>query len=394
MGKNIISGSKDSENEEPAYTLIYRAGRSYGVRFRGDKREYCTREKSKAGAEFYAKRVLAGDIIPTRVQKNYHQFRLYANDFFRKNTPGSYQWNCRKRGKRYPESHYREMQDRLDHYIMPRFGSYAISAIKPKEVEIWFLDLRSYATGKPLSASYRNKILFTLKVIMDYAVKDEIISENKIRDVKGISESDFNRRPAFNERDLQKLFPIEIWKRLKIWGDLMWATYFSIQYDTGFRPSEVCGISKLNFFPGYSGIYTKQAAVNGILQNRIKTTGTGLDYKVGILSETTKYLVQMLAERTEGEYLFKAESGMFIFNNTANKHLRSVAKKQGISMQNRTQYCFRHSFNTMMLQHAPSASCRELMGLTESIANYDHRTPDMVLEQLQSVRGIVNNRIS
>ena len=105
-------------------------------------------------------------------------------------------------------------------------------------------------------------------------------------------------------------------------------------------------------------------------------------------------LITAYAERTEGEYLFKAESGMFIFNNTANKHLRSVAKKQGISMQNRTQYCFRHSFNTMMLQHAPSASCRELMGLTESIANYDHRTPDMVLEQMQSVREIVNNRMT
>lgn len=375
------------------YRLVYRPGRSYSVVFEGDRKEYCTGEKSKAGAEFYAERVLAGDIIPSRVKKNYHQFGMYAKDFFRRTTPGSYQWNSRKRDRKYPESHFRDMQDRLDNYIIPKFGSFAIRAIKPKDVEIWFLDLKSYVTGKPLSASYRNKILYTLKVVLDYAVRDEIIPENKIRLVKGITEHDFNRRPAFNERDLKKLFPVEIWKRLKIWGDLKWATYFSIQYDTGFRPSEVCGISKKNFFPGFSGIYTKQAAVNGKLQHRVKTTGTGLDYKVGILSETTKYLVQMLIERTEGEYLFQSESGMFIFSNTANKHLRSVAEKNGIDMSNRTQYCFRHSFNTMMLQQAPSASCRELMGLTESIANYDHRTPDMVLEQMQGVRSIVNNRM-
>lgn len=157
---------------------------------------------------------------------------------------------------------------------------------------------------------------------------------------------------AFEERELKKMFPCEIRKRIIIWGGLQWATYFSIAYDTGWRPSEISGLEKTKFLPEYKGIYTKNGVVNGILQKRIKTTGTGKDYKVGVLSETTAHLVSLLIEEKQDEiFLFKTLQGNFIQPNTANKHLKAVTKKLNIDIGKRTQYSLRHSFNTFALNN-------------------------------------------
>lgn len=377
------------------FRLIQRKNRNFGVIFKADPEriEYSTGTKDREEAEKIAQDVLMGKRILKRTPHNLPMtLEVYARDFFLARNKHSFYWKNMLLEKNYADSFYKGHQSRLECYILPRFGKTKINKIDPDEVFEWYATLKSVNTGKKLSSTYKNKIRNTFFIVMEFAKMNKVISKNPIEEVPSITEH-YNRRMAFEERELKKMFPCEIRKRIIIWGDLQWATYFSIAYDTGWRPSEISGLEKTKFLPEYRGIYTKNGVVNGILQKRIKTTGTGKDYKVGVLSETTAHLVSLLIEEKQNEiFLFKTLQGNFIQPNTANKHLKAVTKKLNIDIGKRTQYSLRHSFNTFALNNIDKRDVIELMGISNSIAFYDHRTPRMVLAQLQIMKDVHDNR--
>ena len=88
-------------------------------------------------------------------------------------------------------------------------------------------------------------------------------------------------------------------------------------------------------------------------------------------------------------YLFITTEGNFVQPNAANKHLRSVAAYLGINLHGRTQYSFRHSFETYMVGNVKSETLLELMAHTGFRPEYDHRTPSMILKQLSPVHDML-----
>ena len=103
----------------------------------------------------------------------------------------------------------------------------------------------------------------------------------------------------------------------------------------------------------------------------------------------------ILSYDTLMQYLFKV-NGRFVYCELANKNLRSACKRAGVDIGSRTQYCFRHSFDTYMLNNlgelASEEDVRELMGHTGYRPEYDHRTPEQMLFRMQKVKPLIDQR--
>lgn len=169
----------------------------------------------------------------------------------------------------------------------------------------------------------------------------------------------------------------------------MWTTYFLVMRDTGWRPAEVSGLRKENYHPDLKGLYTETSVVAGIEKNRIKTTNKGKRYKVGMLTDRTSSFVEQLIASIPGDFLFITTEGNFVQPNAANKHLRAVANHFGIDLKGRTQYSFRHAFETLMVGNIKTETLLELMAHTGFRPEYDHRTPEMLLKQLSPVHNML-----
>ena len=317
--------------------------------------------------------------------------RNYAKDFFSESDPKGIRERNALRNRNYDESYYKHHQGRLDNYILPAFGKSSLDSITKEMVDDWFIKLKSVQSGKKLSSNSKNKVLKCFQIVMDQAVRDQLIEENPIKNIEMIVENDINTREAFTAEELKKLFPEDPIRLLQIWNGLMWTTYFLIMRDTGWRPGEVLGLRKDSYFPELNGIYTDSSVTRGEFKHSIKTTNRGQKYKVGILTDLTKKFLENLIEKTEGEFLFKLPTG-FISANGANKHLAVSAEKAGVALNGRTQYSLRHSFETALAGKVENKTLLELMAHTSFRPEYDHRTPEDILELLQPVKKILEDR--
>jgi hypothetical protein len=52
-----------------------------------------------------------------------------------------------------------DIENRLENYWFPKFGSLLISAINSAMIDDWYMDLDSKRSGKELSDNSKNKIL-------------------------------------------------------------------------------------------------------------------------------------------------------------------------------------------------------------------------------------------
>lgn len=224
---------------------------------------------------------------------------------------------------------------------------------------------------------------------MQTAVTEGYISSDPTKDIESITENDTKNRDAFTLDELYILFPKDNAELVKAWGGLMWTTYFLVMRDTGWRPAEVSGLKKGDYHPELKGLYTESSVVGGVEKPSIKTTNKGKPYKVGILTDRTISFLEQLIAYIPGEYLFITTEGNFVQPNAANKHLRSVAAYFGIDLRGRTQYSFRHSFETYMVGNVRSETLLELMAHTGFRPEYDHRTPSMILKQLSPVHDML-----
>ncbi len=354
-------------------------------------------------AEEYANNRLMHRCTPTGTKKHDITFGEFAKNFFIRRDSDSF--NARKEafGKIYKPSFYSANQSRLDNHLMPYLKDCPLALITSADLEDIYL-ASSFTTDKDksLSDNTKNKIRQTAIYIFSEAMRLKLIDKNPCDETERITERGA-RRDIFSKEEMAMLFPKDRKELERIWQNennssdgsaLLFATYFSVMYDTGFRPGEVSGLGKSNFKG--NGVYTTKS-VDGVtrtLVNSIKTTSKGQPFKVGILSDYTLDLVHELIDKTEGEYLFKVD-GRWMLCNTANKHLTASLKRAGIEPNGRTQYCFRHTFNTN-LRNSLNDDVKEkdidfLMGHTSYRREYDHRNGENIIEALdKKVKGLVN----
>ena len=376
------------------FRLRYRKGRNIEVQFENQPGVWTSTGTSDVNAAIeYAKRCYQRNGL---IEKNKNiRLKDFANNFFNRTDCNSFRVRQEKFGKAKAENYYSYSQGRLDNYILPRFGNYAINMISGIEIETWYINLKSTRTGEELSPSSKSKIMYNFSAIMEDAKRQGLIDKNPCDDVEMVTNKTVSPRKPFLISEVQKLFPPDLDKAVKIWHGLKWATYFSIMVDTGFRAGEVAGLTRNCIIN--NGIYSVSSvdAFTRKIKNSIKTSGKGQSYKVGTLSSYSMKLLWMYLETVpeSQELLFLNNKGECITPEVSNKHLRFVLREMGIPVEGRSQHCFRHFFDTFMLSNLgadiKSADVKELMAHTGYRPEYDHRTPEDIVRQLEKVRPAI-----
>ena len=348
-----------------------------------------THKETEEEAEQFAKDFLVNNGLIT-VQRQ-TTLKEFAQGFFSKSDPHGYRHRLEMRNHFYDEGFFERHQGRLDNYILKAHGGYFLTALTDVMIEDFILDLKSVKKrGKALSDDSRNKVLACYRIVLQEAVREGYIKNNPAKDVVGIATT-YTHRKAFTKDELSLLFPEDDNKLLKVWGDsLKWAVYFCIMKDTGWRPGEVAGLQIMNWYPEIRGIYTTDSVdrVTHQIKHSIKTTRRGQKFKAGFLEEQTARLLQQLITITRGQFLFEVNDKGLVYAELANKHLKSAANRVNLALDGRTQYCFRHTFNTLKLGTLPETARLLLMGHTHNRPEYNHLEP---LDALKRVKSIEDN---
>ena len=126
-----------------------------------------------AGAVLFAEDYIRGMGMPNNALVP--TMREFCKDFFTRTGKGSYRDREKAFGRDKQDAYYTRQQARVDNNILPAFGPYLVSAVTQSMIEEWVLTLRG-ADGEPLADDTRNKCLMALRIILDEAKRQGIIS--------------------------------------------------------------------------------------------------------------------------------------------------------------------------------------------------------------------------
>ncbi|PKL13982.1 MAG: hypothetical protein CVV52_03735 [Spirochaetae bacterium HGW-Spirochaetae-8] len=372
------------------YKFTCRNGRHIQVRFDGTNKWVSTGCKRIEDAIVWAERSLRHQ-EEERLESSV-TLQEFSKDYFLRTDSRSIRRRNEYKNRYFSDGYYKAMEARLVNYILPEFGCLTLPLIKSLAIDEWYVELKK-ENGDDLSDDSKNKVLQCLSVIMDDAVRLGLIKENPCDKIEPMSVRS-KTREAFSEDEMELMFPKEDDRAALAFGTLMWSCYFQVMKCTGFRPGEVSGLKRSNYYPELGGVYTT-SSVNSpsrAVVNRIKTTGKGKPYKVGLLSSQCCRLLDMwLRLMPEGqEYLFMVD-GKHIASSTSCKHFKTCAEKLGVSLEGRTQYSLRHTFQTAIAGEVERSTVEELMGHTRFRPGYDHRDGERRLRQLQGLRQTLEN---
>ena len=198
-----------------------------------------TGQTSKTAARTYVSELLkAGNLVP----KENPIFKDYVSSWWLWDEC-PYVLGKRARGKNKISRNYVEaFRGYLDRHILPFIGKYRISAIKPKIIEAWLLDLRNKPSrlGTPLSPTTVNHCLLTLKIIFREGVRIGDLSFDPTATIQPLEENRKEKsflepgeiKALFNEKKIQ-----EIWE-----GNLIHYTLNLLAASTGMRMGECQGL--------------------------------------------------------------------------------------------------------------------------------------------------------
>ena len=354
-------------------------------------RWFSTGTKNFAEAVLWADRRLREDNQESPFRKEDMTLREFAGDFYKPSDPRGFKKRNEKRGFHYSDTYYEQKQRHLENYILPAHGDYLLSAINDLMIENFIYDTTSVYLKRDLSNDTKNKIYTAYNFVMEEARREGFVSENPCDKVQKLAKRS-KRRESFTSSELRILFPDDRGELLRIWGNLMWACYFLIQYETGWRPGEAAALNENGIRP--KGIYTDSDIdwKKRTVQRRIKTSDCGQTFKVGDLSTRTLELLKELLLQTNGKYPFMQNNGKFIGSAGANKHLEASCKRAGIDIvrngKKRTQYSFRHSYQTYTLGLMPENERLLRMGHTKIRPEYTHMDPDELLDRIAMAGNI------
>lgn len=378
------------------YRIRKRAeNRSWEVEFTNSKGIWqSTGTKNIEEVELAVSRILAKMGVETVTGMKFVDF---AKDFFIREDEYSIRRRFEKMGKKKDEGYYETCTGFLNNYIIPHFGNMQMANITDIMIEDWYMDLVSVRDNKQLASGTKLRILDCLSIIMKEAKRRRVINSNPCDTVERIAGTSLERQP-FKLEEIRKLFPEDRMRLLSIWEDFMWALYYSIMVDTGFRGGEIAGL-KLSDIRKDGGVYTECSVYRRTLRDRIKTSEKGKNYKVGTLSD---YTINLLRDYSamyglkDDDFIFKARDNGFVYSGISNAKLDKACINAGVERNNRTQHCFRHTFDTYMLRNCDGDmlnqdDVRELMAHTGYRPEYDHRTSDDIVDRIMKVKPIINS---
>ena len=323
---------------------LYKRKNGYYYVTLSNKKRISTKKKKKSEALLVAK------LLQKQVDeelKDKITFGVYSDKFFLENVCP---WVEDKREHEHRlSSRWVEIRrGHLNNWLLPYFSEFKIQEIDSKIIKTLFKKLNCSGTMK-------NKILDSLKIILDYAVEEGLIKENPINKRLKYSEKTIKIRDVFTKEEIFILFPLKQEKLITIWETWENALFFATLAYTGIRPSEARALI-------WEDIQDDCIMIHKSLSDKnISYTKTETSIRTVPISIELRWFF----ERT------KREEDTFVFPNflvnTRNRYLRPfkrALKRVNIddSDRNLVPYSFRHTFNTLAFQTLGQEELREVMG--------------------------------
>lgn len=294
-------------------------------------------------------------------------FGEYAAPFF---LPGE----CRlladlvSAGKSGSDRQWSDLRRLVQKYLIPEWGRFALTVIQPAPFFRWLREVKSVEDGKLLSTTTRNRLQTTMIRIMDYAVYEGVITENRLKTAPRIAVRT-EERGTFTEAELSKLFPTDRLQLVAVWGSVEMAVAMLIIRDAGLRPSELVSLRWESWRPKYQGF----------IVHPTKTATKGAKVKAALVSDQTAKLIKDHAP----DFGDVSPWGRV---DTLGKQFVKLAGVQ-ISLAGRTLYCLRHTANTRLRTEAGDDAARLVMGHTTvaMTEHYDHPDEIAVMERARKL---------
>lgn len=321
-------------------------------------------------------------------------FGEFAEGFYNDGGKNGFIERRKEFDRAYSPKQQEDMQRVLNVYIMPYFKNVELSKITVRMIEDWLINgikPQYNITKNEISSSYKSKMLYCLRLILNEAVRIGTLDKNPCDYVTAIKVRTRFRKEALSEDDIRRMLPDNLDELVDIWGDVQYALYFSLLADTGFRPGEVLAISNKEYYPDLHGIYTTSSVDThtGRLKDKVKTSDKGYFYRIGYVSDRSVMLINALPWKNRTGFFFGSSEKSFITYGCLRSKLTTVARRLKVSVQNPTPYYFRHTFMTRATTKLAENDLLKLMGHTSYRKEYDHASPEARLAQLADKRNMI-----
>ena len=317
----------------------------------------------------------------TQKPKDELTFAKFATGFFTDESEGSYKYLQTMTGRHTRNEWWSCNKVNLKSYLIPFFGDIPLYKINTKMIQSWYLSFKGIQKER-LEPQSKRKILDTLSIVMGHAVYSGLIDVNPCKAVIRMKKKRDEGRKPFTDEELARMFPENDDELISLWGSLMWATYFMILRDTGWRPGEISALTREGYYENLNGIFTTRS-VNSFdkkVQESIKTSKKGYKYRVGILSERTGNLLKRHIHEKGDGLLFLSYKGEVLTTFSVRKKFREKMETLGISTEGRPPYALRTTFMTNVAKTMDREKVQQLMGHKEWRSCYDQRTAEDIIE--------------
>lgn len=281
------------------------------------------------------------------------------------------------------DTYKRKIQEIIDMYLLPSFGTKPIHLIKKTDVLAFRSSLAKVTYGKAnkhLSAARINSIMVPLGMILKEGAK-RYKFDNPYDDIKSLKEP---------KTDIQPFTLEEVWKFINgVRAD--YHNYYLVRFFTGMRTSEIDGLIWENIDFDRREIVIKQALVKG----KIVPPKTQESYRAIQMSPWVydALLEQQTITYERSDYVFCAHTGEPLDYNNVNKRVWHPTLKI-LGLKKRNAYQSRHTAATLWLAAGESPEwIASQMGhsTTKMLFNtYSRYVPNMTRQDGSAFEALVS----
>jgi integrase len=322
-------------------------------------------------------------------------FGEFAQEFF---IPGKCEYLSRRadEGYEFPFETIQHQRGVLVNYLFPRFADVPLEAIKVVEFERWRKGLVKL-DGSIMSNATKNHIRYVLKLILDQALRMELIKSNPISLTKQMNKKLYKRRDILTPEEIAKLFPVDQEELLRIWRREDYITLYYLLLSSGLRAGEVRALRWGKIIWDQKGIIVDSAAkrkhnIIGLPKNKRIRVVLLNDRCLGLLAAVKKNSISS----DNSAFVFPGIKGDCPISSEAIlRNFKQGLRRAGINIdgkKNLVAHFLRHSFNTTLAKIIPTQILQQMTGhlSDEMTEHYSHLTPNDLLGNLIKYRDTVN----
>lgn len=243
-------------------------------------------------------RIVAEQFIDSLSQRSMN-LSEYTRTFF---IWGKCDWIKRQhaKGRKFSQDVAKSRRSHLDNYIIPQFGNRQLESLNRIEIENWIINLKRHQSDKnnkpvqTLSNQTKNHILYTFRIILREAEREQLIPINYLATVESLANT-ASERGVFTKNELNRLFPRDSEELIRIWGRKEYAYLFFTLATTGIRSGEVRALQWKHIIwkEGRNGLIIERSAKDS---GGFGTTKTGTSRVLLLSQRADEFLQDWLRE--------------------------------------------------------------------------------------------------